>query len=181
MKNVFLTVLLLCVATTLSFAQAAPMRRRQPAPTVGVVSTPVNPGFSGTKNTAVPLEQRSEAMNRRREPVTKRFVLASVKFETNRAVLTPEAKITIKAIAAKINNYDYKLITIEGHSDSTGSMAANNALSKARAKSVFDELAKNGINKSNMRYKGFGSTMHIDTNNTRAGRERNRRVEIFVE
>ena len=69
---------------------------------------------------------------------------------------------------------------IEGHTDSTGSDKINTKLSAARAAAVKDYLEKNGINASRLESKGFGSANPIDSNDTRAGRANNRRVEIKV-
>lgn len=69
---------------------------------------------------------------------------------------------------------------VNGHTDSTGSDAINNKLSAARAAAVKDYLVENGIDASRLDSKGYGSANPIDSNDTRAGRANNRRVEIKV-
>jgi len=69
-------------------------------------------------------------------------------------------------------------ITVDGHTDSTGSKAANTRLSKARAQAVVDYFAAKGIGKDSMVARGFGPDRPVADNKTAAGRAQNRRVEI---
>ncbi len=58
----------------------------------------------------------------------------------------------------------------------------NQNLSLNRARAVAEFLTKNGIKKSRIHYQGFGSSIPVASNKTKAGRSRNRRVEfVFVE
>ncbi|MCL2335595.1 MAG: OmpA family protein [Endomicrobia bacterium] len=125
--------------------------------------------------------QVAEAKARRAKPVLKAFKLEMATFDTGKADLKPASKASIAAQAAEIKALDYKKVTVEGHTDSTGSAAVNKDLSLKRAKAVYDEFAANGIPTDKMSYQGFGSTMPIADNNTAEGRAKNRRVEIFVE
>ena len=67
---------------------------------------------------------------------------------------------------------------VEGHTDSQGSAALNQGLSDSRAKAVLDYLVSKGIAASRLTSKGYGEDTPIASNKTRAGRAKNRRVEI---
>ena len=73
-------------------------------------------------------------------------------------------------------------VEVDGHTDSVGSDAYNQKLSERRAKGVYDYLAEHGVASSQLDGpKGFGESQPIDTNDTAAGRQRNRRTELKVE
>ena len=71
-------------------------------------------------------------------------------------------------------------IQINGHTDNVGSDADNLKLSDDRAKAVQDYLIKNGIAVNRLRYKGYGESQPIDTNDTEDGRRNNRRTEFVL-
>ncbi|WP_232293439.1 OmpA family protein [Stigmatella aurantiaca] len=84
-----------------------------------------------------------------------------------------------EAVQALKDNPDFR-VQIEGHSDSSGADDNNQTLSEKRAKTVLDYLVAHGIAKERLVSKGFSSSVPLDTNNTVAGRENNRRVEFVV-
>ena len=69
---------------------------------------------------------------------------------------------------------------IGGHTDSVGSDSYNQKLSEQRAKAVCDYLISQGVDKARLSYKGYGESEPIATNETEAGRQRNRRVELKI-
>ena len=71
-------------------------------------------------------------------------------------------------------------IEIAGHTDSAGSELANQLLSENRAKSVKSYLVKNGIDKLRINCVGYGEKQPIADNNSKQGREKNRRIEIRI-
>ena len=71
-------------------------------------------------------------------------------------------------------------IRIEAHTDGQGEAAANMDLSQRRANAVRDALAAAGVPKSKMEATGMGESSPIGSDDTAAGRARNRRVEIIV-
>jgi outer membrane protein OmpA-like peptidoglycan-associated protein len=71
-------------------------------------------------------------------------------------------------------------IELHGHTDAIGSEQYNMALSLRRTNSIAAWLTKNGISKSRMKAIGYGKSKPIDTNETDAGRQRNRRVEFKI-
>jgi OOP family OmpA-OmpF porin len=72
-------------------------------------------------------------------------------------------------------------VQVDGHASSEGSDAYNQTLSEQRADAVLGYLVAHGVASERVVAKGFSSSMPIDTNGTRAGRELNRRVEFVVE
>jgi outer membrane protein OmpA-like peptidoglycan-associated protein len=105
---------------------------------------------------------------------------ASVTFRTNSAVLSPEAKSQLDALAAKATNARAYMIEVAGHTDSTGSDAKNFRLSQQRAEAVVQYLAVQ--HKIPLRRfvtpMGYGKTEAVADNSTREGRSQNRRVDV---
>jgi outer membrane protein OmpA-like peptidoglycan-associated protein len=109
--------------------------------------------------------------------------LSGVNFETNKATLKPIAREKLSKLSGVLLGFpgEYKL-EIEGHTDSTGSDAYNQTLSQARAESVRSFLVEQGIPAARIpSTQGFGRSRPIVPNDTRANREKNRRVDIVIE
>ena len=105
-------------------------------------------------------------------------ILRGVSFQTGRATLTPSARAVLKDIASQlVENPEYR-VQISGHSDNTGSRAANLRLSVARARTVETFLEANGVPLRQVSSKGFGPDVPLASNKTAAGRGKNRRVEL---
>ena len=109
-----------------------------------------------------------------------KWVTHGILFDVNSATLKPESYGTLKEIAnVLIENPDVK-VKIVGHTDADGKDAANLDLSKRRAASVKESLAKEfGIDESRMETDGKGESEPIDKNDTPAGKANNRRVEFI--
>jgi len=104
----------------------------------------------------------------------------AVTFKLNSAVLSPEAKTQLDALAQKALTAKGYMIEVAGHTDSTGSDAKNFRLSQARAESVVQYLAV--THKIPLRRfvtpMGYGRTEAVADNSTASGRAQNRRVEV---
>lgn len=93
---------------------------------------------------------------------------------------------TLKSMIELNNLYDFMKkndnthIQITGHTDNIGEDAFNQNFSELRAKAVYDFLVKKGIDRTKMRYNGLGESHPIESNETEAGRSRNRRVEFYI-
>lgn len=107
--------------------------------------------------------------------------LPDILFEFDRDRLTPEAHRTLDEISDVLRTVKNRPIAVEGHTDSIGSVNYNKNLSRRRATSVANKLRNSGIPSGQMQVAGYGEGAPIATNNTDAGRARNRRVEIIVE
>ncbi|MCB0322308.1 MAG: OmpA family protein [Bdellovibrionales bacterium] len=115
---------------------------------------------------------------------TKRGVvvnLPDILFEFDRANLTPEAVRTLGEIGEVVRTVKDRPIAVEGHTDSIGTVTYNRQLSERRADSVARELSHLGVPRNQMSVRGYGEGQPIATNNSEAGRARNRRVEIIIE
>jgi predicted outer membrane repeat protein len=124
--------------------------------------------------------QKKEAEERRKRPMLKTYTLTA-NFRTNEYFLTEEFKEKLREIAKELGEYEYRKIKIEGHTDSTGSKELNKRLSRQRARSVYEELVKLGIEEEKMSFAGFADTMPVESNRTVKGRAANRRTEMFIE
>jgi OOP family OmpA-OmpF porin len=71
-------------------------------------------------------------------------------------------------------------IAITGHTDSTGNPDSNRRLSHQRAQAVADFLIRIGVPRQRLTVRGAGSTEPVARNDTRAGREQNRRIEFAL-
>jgi len=106
--------------------------------------------------------------------------LQDVNFKFDSAELTSEAKSILDAAIPTINSNPSDSISIEGHTDSTGSDAYNSQLSQRRANSVADYLAAHGVSSSRLQAVGKGESYPVASNDTKEGRAQNRRVEILA-
>jgi outer membrane protein OmpA-like peptidoglycan-associated protein len=73
-----------------------------------------------------------------------------------------------------------QLVAVEGHTDSRGSLTRNQSLSKRRAEAVVAWLAQRGITVDRMQAWGCGPNRPLESNDTEAGRQTNRRVEFHI-
>lgn len=102
-------------------------------------------------------------------------------FDTNSSVLKPGYTPTLNKIARVLNQYGKTTVTVIGHTDSVGSNAANQTLSENRAQSVLDYFAGQNVNPLRLQAYGKGETEPRADNGTEAGRQLNRRVELWIQ
>lgn len=103
-----------------------------------------------------------------------------VTFDTNSTVVRPGLQSEINRVAGVLNQYPSTLVRVEGHTDSVGSNEYNMDLSNRRANAVKTLLVQRGIAENRIDAVGYGETMPVATNDTEAGRQKNRRVEIKI-
>jgi outer membrane protein OmpA-like peptidoglycan-associated protein len=105
-------------------------------------------------------------------------VPSDVSFDTGRADIKPQMRPVLDEVS---RNLDPNVrVTIVGHTDSTGSDAINDPLSRERAVAVRDYLSMRGVSTARVSVAGRGSHEPVASNDTEAGRAANRRVEIFL-
>lgn len=107
--------------------------------------------------------------------------LPDILFDFGKSTLRPEARETLSRIAGVMMVTPGYNLWIEGHTDSVGSDEANLKLSEARANSVKDYFAKSDIDPESITTVGLGETQPVASNDTDAGRQQNRRVEIIIQ
>jgi outer membrane protein OmpA-like peptidoglycan-associated protein len=101
-------------------------------------------------------------------------------FDTGKTSLKAGAKSTLTKIAKQLQTDPSLKIAVEGHTDTVGSAAKNQALSEKRANSVRDYLVSAGIPSDHITAAGRGEDAPVATNKTAAGRQQNRRVELVI-
>jgi outer membrane protein OmpA-like peptidoglycan-associated protein len=108
------------------------------------------------------------------------FRLNRIFFEFNSSELLAASFSELDTLANIMINSAKLRIEIRGHTDNIGTERYNKKLSVERAASVYNYLISKGIDKSRMKYRGFGTQVPIADNETDEGRRLNRRVEIII-
>ncbi|MGQ0715152.1 MAG: OmpA family protein [Gemmatimonadaceae bacterium] len=106
--------------------------------------------------------------------------LSDILFDVGKSTLKPGAQASIGRIAAVLQQYPQHQILVEGHTDATGSDDYNLGLSRDRASSVLTALVAGGVDASKIGAEGYGESRPVASNDTPAGRQQNRRVEIVI-
>ena len=91
-----------------------------------------------------------------------------------------DAAVNLRTLAASLAKYPNTNLLIVGHTDSVGTMVFNQALSERRARAAADYLVTQGVATARLRTSGRGEQESVGTNDTDAGRQQNRRVEIAI-
>ncbi|TYR31065.1 OmpA family protein [Mesorhizobium microcysteis] len=105
---------------------------------------------------------------------------SNITFATDQDQVMPNFHNTLNAVALVLNKYNRTLVDINGHTDSTGSLQHNQALSQRRASSVANYLVQQNVDGRRFAINGFGPSQPVATNATPEGRAQNRRVEIYL-
>lgn len=110
-----------------------------------------------------------------------RVVLGDLTFETGAALLTDSPFTSLQALADYLAAHPDRTVALVGHTDSTGSLDGNIALSKRRARAVLERLVGGyNVPRRQLAAEGMGYLAPIATNLTAEGREANRRVEVII-
>jgi outer membrane protein OmpA-like peptidoglycan-associated protein len=108
------------------------------------------------------------------------ITLGDVLFDNNRAQLKSGGMRNVQKLADFFKQYPQRNVMVEGFTDSTGSHSRNQELSDQRANSVREALLGMGIGTDRITSRGYGESYPVAGNDTAAGRQQNRRVEIIV-
>lgn len=103
-----------------------------------------------------------------------------ITFDTAKANIKPNFNPVLNDIANVMVKYPETRIEVQGHTDSVGSNEDNLRLSQLRAQSVSSALLSRGVASGRINTVGYGESMPVASNDTPAGREMNRRVEIKI-
>ncbi|MFH7765118.1 OmpA family protein [Acinetobacter sp. BSP-28] len=104
----------------------------------------------------------------------------NITFDTNKSNIKPNFYATLNKVAQTLTEDNKSGILVTGYTDSTGNDSINIPLSQARAQSVANYLAGQGVARTRINAQGQGSANPIASNATAEGREQNRRVEISI-
>lgn len=103
---------------------------------------------------------------------------ASGTFDVGQSAVRSQAISTVGEIGLILKRFNQSLVDVLGHTDATGTAAANEALSLRRAQSVAAQLRGRGVSQARIATRGYGAAYPIADNGTETGRATNRRVEI---
>lgn len=106
------------------------------------------------------------------------FIALDIHFDTDKATIKPESQAIVEQIAALLKENPGLKVSIEGHTDGTGTAERNRALSRERAEAVRAAVAAQGVPAGRMEAKGWGPDKPVADNRTEEGKAKNRRVEI---
>ncbi len=110
-----------------------------------------------------------------------RVILSDLAFTTGSAQLAPGENASLMALAAYLAAHPGRQVTLVGHTDASGSLDLNIALSRQRASAVLERLVSDhGTNRAQLSAEGMGYLAPIASNLTDEGREANRRVEAIL-
>ena len=101
-----------------------------------------------------------------------------INFDTNKADIRPDSRPIIDQVVAMLTENPGLSLSLEGHTDATGSPEKNKALSEQRARSVVAALVAAGIDGARLSAVGYGQEKPVADNSTEGGRAQNRRVEL---
>jgi outer membrane protein OmpA-like peptidoglycan-associated protein/Tol biopolymer transport system component len=109
-----------------------------------------------------------------------KIVLKNVFFDLGKAILRPTSYPELNRLAKLLKDVPTLKIEISGHTDNVGSATSNQKLSEQRAKAVVEYIKAQEISEDRLTYVGYGEEQPIADNNTKDGRQQNRRVEFKV-
>ncbi len=109
-----------------------------------------------------------------------KIVLKGVKFANGSAELIGESERILSDVANTLLRHPDLVVELAGYTDNRGSIGYNVRLSQRRAEAVRDYLIDQGVPGANLKAKGYGPANPVASNNTRAGRAENRRVEMHI-
>uniref|UniRef100_UPI003562B4F5 OmpA family protein n=1 Tax=Marinobacter sp. TaxID=50741 RepID=UPI003562B4F5 len=126
------------------------------------------------------LRRQMEAMQAEQTDRGMVLTLGDVLFDLNRAELKSSGEDTVERLAEFMSEYEERRVRVEGYTDSTGEASYNQGLSERRAEAVRDALMDMGISRDRIETRGFGEEYPVASNDSSAGRQQNRRVEIVI-
>ncbi len=105
---------------------------------------------------------------------------SEVSFDFDSSMIKVGFRESLDKLAGVLVDYPSTVVHIVGHTDSVGSEEYNQQLSEKRASSVKNYLVNQGMQSRRAQQRGYGETQPVADNRTESGRERNRRVEIYL-
>jgi outer membrane protein OmpA-like peptidoglycan-associated protein len=109
------------------------------------------------------------------------FQASDVTFASGKAILTAAGKKELDVVADFLNKNTSVKVSIEGHTDASGTDKVNQPLSEKRADAAKAYLVGKGVSADRMVTSGYGSSQPVADNKTAAGKQKNRRVEFKIQ
>ena len=126
------------------------------------------------------LEQFNKVLPTTDTPRGLQVNMGDVLFDTGKYNLRMPAQLGLAKLSGIVLSHPGLKLAIEGYTDTTGTAAFNQTLSEQRANAVRDYLIQQGLDAGSVTAQGFGPANPVASNDTREGRQQNRRVEIIV-
>jgi outer membrane protein OmpA-like peptidoglycan-associated protein len=126
------------------------------------------------------LEQFNKVLPTTDTPRGLQVNMGDVLFDTGKYNLRMPAQLGLAKLSGIVLSHPGLKLAIEGYTDTTGTAAFNQTLSEQRANAVRDYLVQQGLDAGTVTAQGFGPANPVASNDTREGRQQNRRVEIIV-
>lgn len=126
------------------------------------------------------LEAQLKELNAKKTERGLVITLGDVLFDTNKAQLKSGATRSLEKLAGFLKQYPQRQAQVEGYTDNTGSADHNLELSDRRADAVRASLVSMGVSNERISTHGYGKDSPVASNDTAAGRQLNRRVEIIL-
>lgn len=126
------------------------------------------------------MENQNVEIHRLQDETLKISLNSSTSFDVNSFEVKPAFYPLLGKLSRLMNKYEKTAIHVIGHTDSTGNDERNRMLSQQRAAAVATVILDTGINRSRFNIEGRGEFQPRKTNKTAAGRQANRRVEIYL-
>lgn len=116
------------------------------------------------------------------EKVIQKIALAAkgIVFDNNKATINSKSYKNLDILVDILNEYPEAFVEIQGHTDDVGDDAENKTLSQDRANAVAEYIKGKGVDASRLTAKGYGEEMPVADNKTKAGRDKNRRVDFIL-
>ncbi|MBI3501907.1 MAG: PD40 domain-containing protein [Bacteroidetes bacterium] len=137
-----------------------------------------------TENVNLPKEQVYSSVEKTvvLQPVVagSKIILNNLFFDFNKSNIRKESNVELDKIVKLLKDKPEIHVEISGHTDNKGNEKQNQKLSQSRASAVMDYLVKKGISKTRLAAKGYGMSQPVASNDTDAGRQLNRRVEMKI-
>ncbi|MBP5248083.1 MAG: OmpA family protein [Fibrobacter sp.] len=106
--------------------------------------------------------------------------MSDILFDVDKASLKSDLKTSLARVAGILSVYQELNVSVEGHTDNTGSEEHNLKLSEQRAENVLQFLVEQGIDAKRLSSKGYGMSKPVADNSTKEGRQKNRRVDLVI-
>ena len=133
------------------------------------------------KNLAPEIQAGQARVEKLPNEVVRITMTSQTAFDTNSTAIKPGFQSTMDKLADVVVRYNKTTLTIVGHTDNVGSDAYNQQLSERRARSVAQYFESQRVNALRLATAGKGESQPVASNGSEAGRQANRRVEIYVE